>query len=73
MLKIVLVAHLTYENQWGKLHTQIQTFVFFGTPQWGEFNLVLSRAQEPILHSEISDFDCWVFLVIFGIKSNCMS
>ena len=32
MLKIVLVAHLTYENQWGKWHTKIQTFVFFGTP-----------------------------------------
>ena len=29
MLKIVLVAHLTYENQWGKLRTKIQTFVFF--------------------------------------------
>ena len=26
MLKIVLVAHLTYENQWDKLHTKIQTF-----------------------------------------------
>ena len=32
MLKIVLVTHLTYENQWGKLHTKIQTFVFLGHP-----------------------------------------
>ena len=31
MLKIVLVAHLTYENQWGKLRTKIQTFVFWDT------------------------------------------
>ena len=29
MLKIVLIAHLTYENQRGKLHTKIQTFVFW--------------------------------------------
>ena len=29
ILKIVLVTHLTYENQWGKLRTKIQTFVFF--------------------------------------------
>ena len=28
MLKIVLVAHLTYENQSGKLHTKVQTFGF---------------------------------------------
>ena len=27
-----MVAHLTYENQGGKLHTKIQTFGFFGTP-----------------------------------------
>ena len=32
MLKIVLVAHLTYENQWDKWHTKIQTFVFLGHP-----------------------------------------
>ena len=32
MLKIVLVTHLTYENQWGKLHTKIQTFIFLGHP-----------------------------------------
>ena len=29
MLKFVLVAHLTYENQWNKLPTKIQTFGFF--------------------------------------------
>ena len=28
MLKIVLVTHLTYENQWGKLRTKVQTFGF---------------------------------------------
>ena len=28
MRKIVLVAHLIYEKQWGKLRTIIQTFVF---------------------------------------------
>ena len=32
MLKIVVVAHLTYENQWSKWHTKIQTFVFLGHP-----------------------------------------
>ena len=31
ILKIVLVAHLTYENQWGKWRTIIQTF-FLGHP-----------------------------------------
>ena len=29
MLKIVLVAHLAYEKQWGKLRNKIQTFVSF--------------------------------------------
>ena len=28
MLKFFLVAHLTYENHWGKWHSKIQTFVF---------------------------------------------
>ena len=32
MLKFFLVAHLTYENHWGKLHSKIRTFGFFGTP-----------------------------------------
>ena len=34
MLKFFLVAHLTYENQWVSLRNKIQTFGFFGTPQW---------------------------------------
>ena len=47
MPKIVLVAHLTYENQWDKLRTKIQTFAFFGTPYYegfitlDRFNLVI--------------------------------
>ena len=32
MLNFFLVAHLTYENQWGELRTKIQTFVFLGHP-----------------------------------------
>ena len=32
MLKFFLVAHLTYENHWGKWHSKIWTFGFFGTP-----------------------------------------
>ena len=32
MPKIVLVTHLTYENQWDKLRTKIQTFAFLGHP-----------------------------------------
>ena len=44
MLKFFLVAHLTYENHWGKWHSKIRTFGFFGTPycrchissDWGE-------------------------------------
>ena len=34
MLKFFLVAHLTYENHWGKWHSKIRTFGFFGTPYW---------------------------------------
>ena len=34
MLKIVLVAHLTYKNQWLNSNTKIQTFGQFGTPNW---------------------------------------
>ena len=32
MLKIVLVAHLTYKNQCLDSNTKIQTFGIFGTP-----------------------------------------
>ena len=32
MLKFFLVAHLTYENQWVKLHNKKNIFGFFGTP-----------------------------------------
>jgi len=32
MLKFFLVAHLTYENHWGKGHSKIRTFGFFGSP-----------------------------------------
>ena len=32
MLNFFLVAHLTYENHWGKWHSKIRTFGFFGTP-----------------------------------------
>ena len=32
MLKIVLVAHLTYENQVGSVAYQNSDFCFFGTP-----------------------------------------
>ena len=42
MLKIVLVAHLTYENQWGKLRTKIQTF-FLGHPvNWSVIRSLLT-------------------------------
>ena len=30
--ELFLVAHLTYENHWGQLHTKIRTFVFLGHP-----------------------------------------
>ena len=45
MLKIVLVAHLTYENQWGKWRTKIQTFSFFGTPYCQFQNKSSSKIQ----------------------------
>ena len=37
MLKFFLVAHLTYENHWGKWHSKIRTFGFFGTPYLAMF------------------------------------
>ena len=39
MLKIVLVGHLTYENQWGKLYTNLR--LFFGTP-WSVIRSLLT-------------------------------
>ena len=50
MLKIVLVAHLTYENQWGKLCTKIQTFVF-----WDTLIIILQK-----LFLKLFDFAEWV-------------
>ena len=35
MLKFFLVAHLTYENHWGKGRSKKNTFSFFGTPYSG--------------------------------------
>ena len=52
MLKFFLVAHLTYENQWGKWQTTIQTFVFLGHPNMTgtqrrirETNFIISRTE----------------------------
>ena len=45
MLKIVLMAHLTYENQWGKWRTKIQTFSFFGTPYKTRLLIIIEGHQ----------------------------
>ena len=71
MLKFFLVAHLTYENQWVKLHNKKNIFGFFGTPYWtAPFSILVfyfmtshlwSRSPAPhtltILQSENANLD----------------
>ena len=61
-LKFFLVGHLTYENHWGKWHSKIRTFGFFGTPYCPKlFRTVMyfakqkkSRAVEGLLLGKIN-------------------
>ena len=48
MLKFFLVAHLTYENQWVKLHNKKNIFGFFGTPYCRVVNDVLNHVSESL-------------------------
>ena len=50
-----LVAHLTYENHWGKGHSKIRTFGFLGhpTPHLVNNQLVLALSKIHILASVV--------------------
>ena len=56
MLKFVVVAHLTYENQWVSLRNKVRNFGFFGTPYFIVLNICTIEIGNYVFNRKLLEF-----------------